>query len=218
MTITFSMTARDIVTRAMVDRKVLAMGRDPKGSELAYGIQTLNMMFKTWAAKGLTLWSDEDGTASVTAGSPIVELAPRPIDVHDVSLVLSATHERAMARWEKAEYSNLPNKAQAGDPTIYTPVYTASGMSLKVWPVPAVSRTLSYSYSRVIADVTQATDPVDVPQMWIETVVKMLAAKMDAFGGDPNHVAGLKVEAAMLERDMLDFDRPSAYCLGADYC
>jgi Tfp pilus assembly protein PilV len=214
--IDFAMTARDLVTRAMQDRKVIALGVTPKSKELDYGIQTLNLIFKSWAAKGLTLWADEDGAATVTAGSADVTLTPRPIDVHDVSLVLSATNERQLARWEKSEYSSLPNKASIGNPTIYTPVYTTTGMSIKVWPVPSADMMIAYSYARVIATVTQPSDYVDVPQMWTETVIKILAGKLDTFGGDPQHVANIKAEAAMLERQMFDHDRPASYFIGVD--
>lgn len=219
MSITFSMTARDMAQRAMQDRKVIGLGVDPKGKELDYCIQTLNLMLKSWAARGLTLWTDIDATATVTAGDPVVELTPRPIDVNDVTLLVNAGYERPMTRWEKGEYSTLPNKAQAGDPLIYTPVYTASGMSIRVWPVPTADKTLLYSYSRVIEDVTNPSSPVDVPQMWQEAVVKCLAARLDVFGdgGDPNHLAKIMADAANLERQMFDHDRPASYLIGSDY-
>lgn len=219
MSITFSMTARDIAQKAMQDRKVIGLGVDPKGKELDYCIQAMNLMFKSWASRGLTLWTDIDATATVEAGNPVVELTPRPIDVNDVSLLVNPGYERQMTRWEKGEYSTLPNKAQVGDPLIYTPVYTAGSMSLRVWPVPNADRTISYSYSRVIEDVTTASDPVDVPQMWQEAVVKCLAARLDAFGdgGDPNHLAKIMADAAALERQMFDHDRPASYQIGSDY-
>lgn len=216
MTITFGMTARDLITKAMWDRGVVALGVEPKAKELRYGLTALNLMLKTWAAKGLTLWTDEDGTATVDAGDPVVVLSPRPIDVNDVSLLVSAGYERPMTRWEKGEYSSLPNKAQAGDPLIYTPVYVADGMSLKVWPVPTTDKTLIYSYSRVIADVTELSDPVDVPQMWLETVIKVLSAKLPAFGTDPQTDMLVKAEAAQMEQAMFDHDRPASYQIGSD--
>lgn len=216
MTITFSMTARELITKAMQDRKIIGLGVTPKDKEIAYGKQALNLMFKSWAARGLTLWTDEDGAATVAAGNPVVALDPRPIDVNEVNLAVSATYERPLTRWEKGDYATMPNKLQAGEPLIYTPVYTADGMSLKVWPVPTADRTLTYSYSRVIEDVDQLSDPVDVPQMWLEAVAKVLATKLTVFGGDPNHLAMIKGEADVLERQMFDHDRPASYHIGAD--
>lgn len=216
MTIAFSMTARDLITNAILDR-LQGIGLTVKAKEVEYAQGELNRMLKMWAARGLTLWTDEDGTATVTAGDAVVALTPRPIDVNDVSLLVSAGYERPMTRWEKGEYSSLPNKAQAGDPLIYTPVYAVDGMSIKVWPVPTADRTILYSYSRVIEDVTELSDSIDVPQAWLDAVQKCLAARLDRFGGDPTHIIMLKQDAARLEQQMFDYDRPASYQIGSDY-
>lgn len=219
MTITFSMTARDIATKAMQERKIIALGVTPKAKEEAYCLQTLNLMFKTWAARGLTLWTEEAGTATVEANNPIVTLAPRPIDVSSVNLLAQPGYERPMTRWEKGEYDTLPNKAQRGQPLIYSPTYKADGMGLRIWPVPVADMTILYTYSRVIQDVVQPADPVDVPQMWLEAVTLCLAAKLNTFGdgGDPGHLAKIIVDAANLEQQMFDHDRPASYLIGSDY-
>lgn len=216
MTIAFSMTARDIITNAILDR-LQGIGLTVKAKEVEYAQGELNRMLKMWAARGMTLWTDQDGTATVTAGDAVVTLSPRPIDVSDVSLLVSAGYERPMTRWEKGEYSSLPNKAQVGEPLIYTPVYAVDGMSIKVWPVPSADRTILYSYSRVIEDVTELAAPIDVPQTWLDAVQKCLAARLDRFGGDPNHVIMLKQDAARLEQQMFDYDRPASYTIVSDY-
>ena len=216
MTITYSMTARDLITNAILDR-IQGIGLTVKAKEVDYAQGELNRMLKTWGARGLTLWTDETGTATITAGDADVALSPRPLEVYDVRLQTSATFERPLTRWEKGDYTSLPNKTQVGEPTIYSPVYSASGLALKVWPVPSANRTLSYSYSRVIEDVTELNDPVDAPQMWLEAVQKCLAAKLDRFGGDPNHVLLLKQEAARLEQQMFDYDRPASYQIVSEF-
>lgn len=215
MSISYSMTARDIITNAILDR-LQGIGLTVKAKEVEYAQGELNRMLKTWASRGLTLWTDENGTAEITAGSPDVALVPRPLEVFSVSLSVSATYARPLARWEKGDYTVLPNKQTVGEPSIYTPVYAASGVSIRVWPVPATDRAIAYSYSRVIEDVTELSDPIDVPQAWLDTVQKCLAARLDRFGGDPNHVIMLKQEAARLEQRMFDYDRPSSYTIVSD--
>lgn len=46
-------TARDIVTRALRKRRVIGIGREPKASELASGIDDLNDMLSQWSIDGI---------------------------------------------------------------------------------------------------------------------------------------------------------------------
>lgn len=215
MTITFSLTARDLVATAMEDRKILALGRDPTSKELAYGVKKLNLILKDLASKGVTPWRDEDGTAVFGVGVSSVTLSPRPVDVLDAYRALSGGQRRPMARWEQEEYSTLPNPAQSGTPIVFNIKSTPTTVLMRIWPVPTEITTIGYSYSRVIEDVTQPSDPLDIPQMWLEGMGKMLAAKLDAFGdgGDPMHLAKIMGEAAEFRRELLDHDRPASYTM-----
>ena len=212
MTITFSMTGREIVTRAMRHRRVLAIRQQPTGAEFEYGIETLNLILKRLAAKGVSPWIDVDGTATITANDPTVVLSPRPIDVLEARLSVSATFNRPLTRWEQAEYATLPNPAQVGEPVLYSLRFTATDVTMRVWPVPNANRTIYYSYQRVIEDVDGNT-ALDLPQVWSDAIVKMLASELDVFGGDPMHIAKLAGDAANAERELLDFDRPAAYTM-----
>lgn len=48
-------TARDIVTRAMKDRKVIGVNATPTASELSYGLDKLNDMLFFWETDGIPL-------------------------------------------------------------------------------------------------------------------------------------------------------------------
>lgn len=212
MTITFSMTARDVVTRAMRHRQVLAIRQQPTGSELAYGVETLNLILKRLASKGVSPWIDVDGSATITANVASVILAPRPIDVLEARLLVSASYQRPMTRWEQGDYATLPNPGQSGEPLIYSLRFTPTDVTMRVWPVPVSNRTILYSYQRVIEDVDE-NSALDLPQTWSDAIVKMLASELSTFGGDPMHIAKIDAEAAMAEAELLDFDRPDSYFL-----
>lgn len=209
MTITFSMTGRDIVTRAMRDRGVLALDEDPEAHELDYGIQTLNLYLKSLGAKGVTPWTDEVGSFSTVVAQAEYALTPRPLAVNEARIAMSATYQRPLSSIGAGEYRAYPNKAQAGDPVVFTSKVTPIGTSIVLWPVPSSVRTIHYSYSRVIEDVSENA-VLDMPQMWTEAVQKILAVKMTAFGDTPV-LPQLAAEAAMLERQLLDYDRPDYY-------
>lgn len=212
MTISFSMTAGDVVKRAMQARRCLALGRTPTAAELEYGLERLNQLFKTLAGDGIG--PEVDTTATITADVAEVILAPRPADVLSASLVVSATNQRLLYRWEPEQYKELPNKTQSGEPSVYSLRQTVTATYLRVWPVPTANRTINYSYTRTIEDVVAAT-ALDVPQEWLEAIEAMLAIRLIAFANANPDLAAL---AVMHERRLYDWSRPEKYTFESGYC
>lgn len=209
MAIDFTMTAGELVTRAMQTRRCLALGRTPTAAEMAYGLERLNLILKPLARHEGTQWVTEEATATITAGNADVTLTPRPGRVVSVGLSLSATNERPLAEWEAGQLDVIPNKAAVGDPVAYVVRETSAGVSLRVWPVPAVNRTLKYRYVRVPEDVEQAST-VDVPQDWLGDLETLLAYKLTVFAnGNPE----LATDGPVAERLMQDRARPDSYFL-----
>ena len=212
MTITFTMTAGELVARAMQNRRCLALGRTPTGAEMAYGLERLNLLLKPLARYQGTQWAAEETTATVTAGNANVTLAVRPGSIVSVGLVVSATNERPLAEWEIGQYDVLPNKAAVGDPVAYVVRETSASTTLRVWPVPSANKTLNIRYIRVPEDVAQAS-AVDVPQDWLEDIEWVLAGRLFAFAnGNPD----LPALAAIAERRLFDRARPDSYFFEPD--
>lgn len=212
MTIAFSMTAGELVARAMQKRRCLALGRTPNSAEMDYGLERLDQMLKKLAADGSIPWAAEETTATTTGGNANVTLAVRPAEVVSVGLVLSATNERPLARWEIGQYDTLPNKATVGDPVAYVVRELSAALGLRIWPVPATSKTLNVRYVRVPDDVAQAT-ALDLPQRYIGEMETALAWKLDVFAnGNPD----LPGEAARAEAWLIDQGRPDSYFFEPD--
>lgn len=205
----FTMTAGELVTRAMQTRRCLALGRTPTATEMAYGLERLNHILKPLARYEGTQWATEEATATITAGDSDVLLTPRPGRVVSVGLVLSSTNERPLAEWLNGEYDVLPNKSSVGDPVAYTVREAADGTTLRVWPVPSQDRTLNYRFIRVPDDVAQAST-LDVPQDWLGDIEVVLADDLSAFA---NNNPDLPVKAAIARRLMQDRARPASYFL-----
>jgi hypothetical protein len=212
MTITFTLSAGELVTRAMQRRRCLALGRTPNAAEMDYGLERLNMLLKPLARYEGTQWAVEDTTAAITAGNGTVTLAIRPGRIVSVGLALSATNERPLAEWEMGQYDVLPNKAAIGDPTVYIVRELVAATTLRVWPVPSVNRTLNIRYVRVPEDVAQAAS-VDVPQDWLEDLETVLAWRLDAFANNNPELSALGERA---ERTMKDRARPASYFFESD--
>jgi hypothetical protein len=69
VTISFTMTAGECITKALNDLGVYSPGEEPTADDMATGIKALNLMFKTWGGDGITCWTDIDGTATITGAT-----------------------------------------------------------------------------------------------------------------------------------------------------
>jgi hypothetical protein len=213
VTITFTMTAGDLVTRAMQARRCLALGRTPTAAEMAYGLERLDQMLKALAAIGSIPWAAEEAAATITANMADVTLDPVPAEVVSVGLVVSATYERPLHPWEIGQYDSLINKTQSGEPIAYIVRETDAGIGLRVWPVPTADATLNYRYVRSPEDVEQAS-ALDLPQRYIGPMENALAGRLTVFA---NANPDLPALAAQSEAWLLDQARPDSYFFEPDF-
>ena len=210
----WTVTAGDLVTRALKEIGVLPSGGVPEAEELSDGIDTLNFMLKSWAGES-NLFREATGTITIPGGTGAGTLPQGIRDINSVRHVVSATFDRPLTQWNRSQYYSMPNRAAVGNPTVYYLAQTVGSDELRVWPVPAADVTLHLDYSRSPEIVTGPTETVDVPQEWYEAVVFGLAARMaNMFGAtrlDPNAVAVVTQRAEVLYRELLDRDRPESY-------
>lgn len=220
-TINSGLYVSDIVQQAMIEMGVLSSGEAPTGDELTDAIRVLNWMLKSWQARGVTSWRNTDGTVVFPSGTATMPLDPFCLDVLDARLVQSPGYERPLQRWELAQYRQIPNKTTPGFPTAYTIVKADNTISMTLWPVPNAELTVLYSYPRVIEDVTDGTQTLDIPQEWQEAAYVALAARLcQQFGVtrlDPATAQILQQRASALEQLLLDQDRPASVYLGSAY-
>jgi hypothetical protein len=219
--ITSELLVSDLVTYAMRELGLLASGENPTGDELEDGIRCLNWMLKSWQARGVTSWRDTDGSIDFPIATSSMLLDPFCLDVLEARLVQTNTFERPLQRWELAQYRQLPNKQQTGFPTAYTVSKTDSTITLTLWPVPSAAMTVNYSYPRIIEDVTDGDQTIDIPQEWQETAYVALAARLiQPFGVtrlDPGTATIIAQRASALEQLLLDQDRPASIYMGSAY-
>lgn len=206
------------MTLAMQEIGALGAGETPAGDEYEAMLPRLNFMLKTWQAKGCNLWRETDGSITIPADTASGTLSPRVIDVY-AARVVDPINELPLQRWETGEYRQIPNKTQSGRPVAFYIDKQRDAVNMYVWPVPTEETTIKLDYARVIEDVVATTDNLDIPQQWIETVYVNLAARCAALFGatriDPNTVSEVKERAAILERDLLDMDRPASVFFGS---
>jgi len=219
--ITELLTARVFVTQALSLITVLGGGETPSADDAAQGLTQLQWMLKSWQADGCNLWREEEETIVFPAATATVTLDPRVMDVQEARAEISPTFQRILDRWERGEYIVLPNKSAAGQPTIFYFRRLRDSVTLTLWPVPTTEINIFCTTARVIEDVTDLDQNVDVPQEWSETVTYNLAARLlDTFGiteTRPVLAASIASKAASLYDKLSGFDRPSAVFLQPQY-
>ena len=117
--------------------------------------RSLNIMFADWSNRGVNLWTIEQVTTNLTAGTNSYTLNSYDIDI--VSAVIrqidgSTTTDLQLTRIGRTEYLNIPDKSSTGRPNQLfldrqtTPV-------VKLWPTP----DSTYTY-RLVANTIQRID------------------------------------------------------------
>lgn len=210
----YSMTARDFITAALEDTGVIPLGRTPKAKELEACLVRFNLMLKSLSVRA-NLWREATTTVTIPAGTGSYTLNAAVQDVTAVRHALTSTNARMLRRWERDEYRSLPNRAQAGNPSIFHIERTTSGLTLKVWPVPAANISAQVDYIRAAEAITDASETVDFREEFAEAIMVMLARRCcGIFGVEPT--AEMIAREQVLERQMLDADRPESYYFEAD--
>lgn len=194
----FSMTAGDVIKKALQKLAVLEEGQAASTNQNTDGLVDLNMMIKGLSRHGLQLWTVEsvdidplvEGQAQYTLGkdgSPS-EDTPRPIMILEASVVDSDNNEITLIPLSRNEYDNLTPKTTKGKPVQYYYDPQILNVEINIWPTPdansASNDKISMYVQQYIQDV-DATDDMYFPAEWFEAVVYQLAVRLAPDYGIP---------------------------------
>jgi len=221
-TISGTLTANEICSLAAQELGVYSAGEVLSAADASAMMSRLTWMLKSLQSDGVNLWREAEGVAEFLEGEKTVTLDPRCIDVLEARYQQSSSFQLPMQRWEIGEYMRIPNKDQPGPtPLAFYLRKLVDSVTMTIWPVPSQDLEIKYSYARVIEDVTNLNQTIDVPQQWMETLYMNLAARCVTLFGvtrlDPATVAIVSQRAAMLEQKLLDMDRPASLFMGNVY-
>ena len=87
----FTLTAQQIVNRALSKIHVKTAEVEPTANEMQDGIDSLNLMIKAWGAQGLHLWSKEEGVLFLDVGKTSYNLGAGGDKSCDLSDFVSTT-------------------------------------------------------------------------------------------------------------------------------
>lgn len=212
--ISFNLTALEVINQALSVLGWLPASDSANPDDAETARVHLNLMLKTMQADGCNIWRQEPESITFAAGTATVTLDPRVIDVIEARLVRATNSEFSLGRWDRGQYITLPNKAQTGTPVAFYFQKNRDAVTMTLWPVPYTEYVVNCTTARVIADVTEVNDDLDVPQEWLECVVWNLADRLAPVFGvtdkAPQIAEKVTQRAAALYSAMRDFDRPSS--------
>jgi hypothetical protein len=106
------------------------------------------------------------------------DIAASVRDIRSVRHVQSATYKRTLAVWNRDEYFQLPNRAQAGaSPMIAYFSKQIGGGVLYLWPSPLRMSTLSLTITARSSFAEGPEQELDIPPEWHEAVLYGLASR-----------------------------------------
>lgn len=210
-TVTFNLTASQIIGYAFRKMGVVRGGGVPSANELAEGVEELDALLKSWAAKGPFISTKANGTFPLVSATASYDLTTlKPLRILQANFRDANNRGIPMIGLTRDAYFNLPLRDVAGIPTQYFFDPQRATYTFYTWPVLASSTTeaIEIVYQRRIQDVGVSTNTLDIPQEHLRMVGYNLAEALLPSYGLADKVAEIIVAKAQeLKQEAMDFDR-----------
>ena len=173
---TFSLSIGDAIEEAFELAGIeLRTGYDAETAR-----RSLNIMFADWSNRGVNLWTIEQVTTNITAGTASYTFNSYDLDI--LTAVIRQTDssnnqtDLQIERIGRSEYLNIPNKESKGRPTQYFVDRQISPV-VNLWPTPddaATYKLVTYNVQRIDDVSTSAEDP-EIPSRFMPCLTSGLA-------------------------------------------
>jgi len=143
----------------------------------------LDLLFLEWQNKGLNLWTIEQGSATLTAGTSSYTADSSALDIVDVFIRTDAADttkqfDQRLNRISRTEYAHQAKKLTQSKPTQFFVDKDNDSVKIVLWATPDSTQTytLVYDYVKRIEDVgTVGTNNADVPSRYLPCLTYALA-------------------------------------------
>lgn len=155
-----------------------------EGARSGYDFKTarrsLGIMFMEWASRGLNLWTVEQGSLPLVAGTATYTLPADTVDILEHAVRTGSGSSQAdlvIPRLAFPNYAALPNKTVQGRPLQVYVNRQATAPTVTFYPVPDSSTPYTFVYWRLrrIQDAGEGANTMDVPFRFIPCLVAGLA-------------------------------------------
>jgi len=151
------------------------------GYDLRTARRSLNLMFADWANRGINMWTFEQGSIALVAGTATYDLPADTVDLLEQVIRTGAGSASTQAdltitRISVSTYATIPNKLQQARP-IQVWIERLNTPRITVWPVPDDSQPYTFVYWRMkrIQDAGNGVNTMDMPFRFIPCMVAGLA-------------------------------------------
>jgi len=153
------------------------------GYDLRTARRSLNLLFADWANRGINMWTIEQGSQVLTAGTATYTLPADTVDLMEHVIRTGAGNvstqtDLTITRISVSTYSSIPNKLQQARPIQVYIDRLQPAPTFTVWPVPDSSQTYTFVYWRLrrIQDAgSGGTYTQDIPFRFLNALVSGLA-------------------------------------------
>lgn len=217
-------TSTTYTTIFPTETQVTVVGIEWSGASTAYALET-STNGTTWTTVSTqsnpntvaneVTWVDIQGSLATT----YFRVRATTGVLNQTQVIMANTpNEIPMARLNRDDYVNLPNKTFEGRPLQFWVDRQLNNPVLYLWPVPSaqfVTAQVVVWVKRYIMDVGTMTQEIEVPQRWYDSIVYVLAARLaeETPTVDPQMIAILdqKAQRALLEAENEERDDSPIY-------
>jgi hypothetical protein len=188
------------------------------GYDLKTARRSLNLLFADWANRGVNMWTFEQGSITLVAGTATYDLPSDTVDLleHVIRTGAGSASTQAdltITRISVSTYATIPNKLQQARPIQVWIERRQETPRFTVWPVPDNTQTYTFVYWRMrrIDDAGTGVNTMDVPFRFIPCMVAGLAYYLSMkIPGGLERMAALKAQYDEAWQLASDEDREKA--------
>jgi len=152
------------------------------GYDLRTARRSLNLLFADWANRGINMWTFEQGTIPLVAGTATYDLPANTVDLMEHVIRTGAGSASTQAdltitRISVSTYATIPNKLQQARPIQVWIERLQPNPRITVWPVPDNTTPYTFVYWRLVRidDAGNGVNTMDVPFRFLNCMVAGLA-------------------------------------------
>lgn len=174
-------TAFNLDLTELVEEAFERVGSEMRtGYDLKTARRSLNLLFADWANRGVNMWTFEQGSISLVAGTATYNLPSDTVDLleHVIRTGSGTTQsDLNITRISVSTYATIPTKTSQGRPIQVWIERLQETPRITVWPVPDNSQPYTFVYWRMrrIDDAGNGVNTMDVPFRFIPCMVAGLA-------------------------------------------
>jgi hypothetical protein len=207
------MTRDQVIAAALRGLEVYGPADTPTASDITNCTEALNILLKSWGAKGLNLWTNVDRSLAMVSGTGAYDVGPTavapgltanlPLRIVDAFFRVGTTDTKVQII-SRYDYDVIANKSAQGTPSqlFYDP--TIPNGKIYLSPVPnSGAGVLHFVSQDPIQDVGASTDNPAIPQEWYQLLKWALMDEIAIEYGCPSTVVQLVAQKAKALRDEL---------------